>query len=915
MNAKWILDKETLSVRSTKCESLTANIPQICNNCNKLKTNKQLLNAIDVNRATPETAKYIPKHWLLNNTLVKLLQNPGFQDLFGSVKNKESDMWIQLVEYGRSGKFNNDITFCNLAQLMLQIKDIEERGKSKRGLRYSEHLHHFFSLLSDSSKEYQIFKNLFVGMDLRSIRYLRTKDEDKLTNPNLVYENVARFARAMNALNWNEPVVAMTDCTKVRSKLTYSQKLGCIVRFTMSFEESHVDTYSDIHEIINNIRENNEIASQVRCILLKIPITRIPPVVITLLPTKGNDTANEIYNLLYELIKMTIQANLKLISIASDGAASEFNAQMELIKGDQATDFLQYKDEFYKINFSAPIYNNRPIIRVQDLKHAKKNGRNNVHSGARLLVLGKDTDDGAAYRFFSSAVLNQCQENEIIKSDKLSLFVYLFVFGELFDAYLNHSVSHKTRIIMAMRAYFFLIMWKEYLIQCTESIVLLIIVYQDYYSNFPFFPWEHGTEAIEHIFGLARQIVPDFTYYEFYKIVNRVMYRDKLLRLENLTSNQGKILAQGYIFDIDGYVLPENEIELLRQWPNDDEISDAIRIAYSNASSFMNFLGIKKQNQEIPVTNFDIILHSDYPDNEIKNNESNEEQIYKFENATSEIIRISKLDETLNELLDENHEEDIKTDNENNKSKSDNECENLNLEFIKSTEIQYILENNTPTYIELPDNEPEELIFRKDNTINVHQILSIQRSHEAYSNSDRIRKINQKPGVNLGINSNDQINRNTANHLITQLNSNDFGQIIHIGCANISQNNPLEIDGFLIIFSDQKLCIGRVLAMYESIGGKHSLILCSVDNIDLVSYISVALVINVYNGSLFTNDCLAGGKLFAHITSKEVVYYLGKSSVTFHNNSMLTLDSNSLRIYDIFNNSSTNTQFASIFCN
>jgi hypothetical protein len=101
-------------------------------------------------------------------------------------------------------------------------------------------------------------------------RYLRTRDEDKLTNPNLVYENVARFARAMNALNWNGPVVAMTDCTKVRSKLTYSQELGCIVGSTMSFEESHVQTYSDIHEIIKNIRENNEIASQVRCILLKV---------------------------------------------------------------------------------------------------------------------------------------------------------------------------------------------------------------------------------------------------------------------------------------------------------------------------------------------------------------------------------------------------------------------------------------------------------------------------------------------------------------------------------------------------------------------------------------------------------------------------------------------------------------------
>jgi hypothetical protein len=219
---------------------------------------------------------------------------------------------------------------------------------------------------------------------------------------------------------------------------------------------------------------------------------------------------------------------------------------------------------------------------------------------------------------------------------------------------------------------------------------------------------------------------------------------------------------------------------LLRQWPSDDEISDAIRIAYSNASSFMNFLGIKKQNQKISISNFDIISRSD---NELKSNESDhvfEEQVYKFENAALEIIRISKLDETLNELLDENHEEDIETDDENNdnESKSDNECENLNLEFIKSTEIRYILENDKPTYIELPDNEPEELIFRKDDTIDVCQILTIRRSHEAYSNSDRICGINQKSGVNLGINSDDQINRNTANHLITQLNSNDFGNQI-----------------------------------------------------------------------------------------------------------------------------------------
>ena len=103
--------------------------------------------------------------------------------------------------------------------------------------------------------------------------------------------------------------------------------------------------------------------------------------------------------------------------------------------------------------------------------------------------------------------------------------------------------------------------------------------------------------------------------------------------------------------------------------------------------------------------------------------------------------------------------------------------------------------------------------------------------------------------------------------------------------------------------------------MYESIGGKHSFILHSANNIDLVSYISVTLFIDIYGGSLFTNECLAGGRLFAHVTSKEVIYYLGKDSITFHSNSMLTLYNNSLQIYNLLKNSSTQAQFTSIFRN
>ena len=102
--------------------------------------------------------------------------------------------------------------------------------------------------------------------------------------------------------------------------------------------------------------------------------------------------------------------------------------------------------------------------------------------------------------------------------------------------------------------------------------------------------------------------------------------------------------------------------------------------------------------------------------------------------------------------------------------------------------------------------------------------------------------------------------------------------------------------------------------MYENIGGKHSYISYNVNNIDTLSYISLTLFINIYSESLFTNDCHAGGKLFAHITPKEVVYYFGKDdSITFQNNSMLVLAGQPLQIYEILSNPDTHEQLNSIF--
>ena len=81
-------------------------------------------------------------------------------------------MWASLAQMGMNSAFSDEKTFTELASLMLQIKKKEDAGTSMKGLRYSEHLTHFFSLLSESSREYEIFRKALGGMSIQRIRYI-----------------------------------------------------------------------------------------------------------------------------------------------------------------------------------------------------------------------------------------------------------------------------------------------------------------------------------------------------------------------------------------------------------------------------------------------------------------------------------------------------------------------------------------------------------------------------------------------------------------------------------------------------------------------------------------------------------------------------------------------------------------------
>jgi hypothetical protein len=114
------------------------------------------------------------------------------------------------------------------------------------------------------------------------------------------------------------------------------------------------------------------------------------------------------------------------------------------------------------------------------------------------------------------------------------LAIYLYLFGELTDAWLCQKMNHLDWIRSSWVCIFFLRHWHQSIgdkmfplasinrngvsRQSYEifhflgnAMIGLIISHCKYYPTVPLLPWKHGTKACEHIFGWMRVIMPNST--------------------------------------------------------------------------------------------------------------------------------------------------------------------------------------------------------------------------------------------------------------------------------------------------------------------------------------------------------------------------------------------------------------------
>jgi hypothetical protein len=352
--------------------------------------------------------------------------------------------------------------------------------------------------------------------------------------------------------------------------------------------------------------------------------------------------ADDLYTYMVEILDGLINVNISVASVSCDGTETERRVQHRFVDfcSEQPRGVIIYSIpnpnhvDSAPIKIRVPVYRGNPIMMLQDSKHLAKTFRNNGFSGARSLTLGNylalfqhfaklcvgpnaplyardffkldRQDDNATLRFLSSGALRFLVDEH---PDLVGPIIYLFVCGELIDAYQNRKISHDERVHMVMRTRFFFEIWEKVLnatshprdrhcisrealdiarIAC-DGLLGLVSIYRDTSDAEPLLPWLHSTEICEHTFAELRKLMKDFTALDFIYLVPGV---EALLRasMENADVLNARARAAGYAHTW----CEQRNIDLatLMHFPSQERIADIARLAYEEAASLWDALGV-----------------------------------------------------------------------------------------------------------------------------------------------------------------------------------------------------------------------------------------------------------------------------------------------------------------------------------
>ncbi|CAK5278486.1 unnamed protein product [Mycena citricolor] len=653
---RWRNDHQRLRVFSTSCQKTVPAGDIRCLPCSRCFS---LLSDRDFKRALRKTGPSNPKNYIYtpkefqNQTLGEIYgRHQGLQAIIeqpvsdkdditacnscGEIQDAKSTPCIRYAQGVLEGKYTNEV-FNGLVEAMVSTADREERGVGMQNFKYPPAFDEFCNVMRITSPAtYRVFKDHLTG---RSERSFRIKEAREPRFPMDISDvNFNLVSDYLNAINYHGPVGLSCDDTKLFASFRLYWDSEKKSHFLVGGTDGplRVADPEQVKSVIKDAKATK--ATKIRLWCLTVPMPGITPIVVAALPIPGDLKVGTLLEHLTKVVNGLLDRGIEVISYACDGTQVERSVQDAFVKQATETETHTIKDPRQSgrdLCIKIAVVKGQHIAMMQDPKHALKTFRNNLFSGARLLCLGSYTaiyehireiafaegstlfhrdvekldrqDDNAAVRLFSADTLKYLSDHH---PGYLGEIVYLFVFGELIDAYQSRSIDHAERARMVLRARYFVDSWSTFLDISgysktvyflsreavdiirfvVEGYLSLVFIHRDHLNVLhPLLPWFHASEACEHVFGCARQIVKDFTMLDFLYMVPklRVKMRSTVLRGK---SSDSKKSAKGYshtYFDVTGL-----NLRALSTFPDDLTISSIASGALEESDSLIFLLGI-----------------------------------------------------------------------------------------------------------------------------------------------------------------------------------------------------------------------------------------------------------------------------------------------------------------------------------
>ncbi|KAJ6618077.1 hypothetical protein B0H10DRAFT_2379381 [Mycena sp. CBHHK59/15] len=609
---QWINDHAKQRVFSTNCKKqvlaggLDGSRVLPCSECSSILGNSRFKQAIRLPIPADENYLYVNDKYRNQELAHIYARTVGLKEIIETADAKNTPC-IKFAQGTLQGKYSNYKVFSGLVEAVVQKADRVERGVGMQNFKYApawDEMAHIINIHSPRAAD-----ALREHIPLRSHRTFRCKEAREPRFPMVIDDRTFTLVQEhLAALKYEGPVALSCDDTKLFAGLRlYHDKIQ-----KADFLVGGVDGPIRVVDsaAMKKILADPTIVrgTKVRVWCLTVPLPGITPLVVAAQPIHDM-TADELLHPLEKILYGLLDRKIRVISYACDGTEIERSLQRKLV---------EKADRVFRYKISSPIsgapdleitiafFRGYPVVMLQDSKHALKTFRNNLFTGAKLFTFGNFTavfrrifemamcpdsplyhrdvqrldrqDDAAACRLFCAAVLEYLSENH---PEYIGEIVYLFIFGELVDAYQSREITHVERIKLALRARYFLDAWAKYL-------ELAGYKQQQYFMSRE--AVDIAREPCEHTFGFSRRIVKDFTFLEFIFMAPKLRVTMREAVLAGKASNNAKSTAKGYnhtYFDTTGADLAKLAI-----YPSDDDIKEASEEAAAECESLVALLGV-----------------------------------------------------------------------------------------------------------------------------------------------------------------------------------------------------------------------------------------------------------------------------------------------------------------------------------